>query len=92
MARLIDGDKLSIDFYDEYETEDDAYAYGYVSMYQIDAAPTIDAVSVVRCEECKYELICSHSVQHTTYEPLSVTIGYKSVNFCSYGERRKHDE
>lgn len=44
--------------------------------------------NIVFCEECKYESICSHSVQHTTHEPASVTIGYKSVNFCSYGERR----
>ena len=50
MARLIDADALKIDFYDEYETEDDAYAYGYVSKHQIDMAPTIDAVSVVRGE------------------------------------------
>ena len=40
--RLIDADKLSIDFYDEYETEDDAYVYRYVSEHQIDTAPTID--------------------------------------------------
>ena len=45
--------------------------------------------NIVFCEECKYEPICSHSVQHTTHEPTSVTIGYKSVNFCSYGERRE---
>ena len=48
-------------------------------------APSID---IVRCAECKYEPICSHSVQHTTHEPTSVTIGYKSVDFCSYGERK----
>lgn len=52
----------------------------------IDSAPSID---IVRCEECKYEPICSHSVQHTTHELTSVTIGYKSVNYCSYGERRE---
>ena len=51
----------------------------------IDDAPSID---IVRCEECKYEPICSHSVQHTTHELTSVTIGYKSVNYCSYGERK----
>ena len=54
--RLIDADALKIDFYDEYETEDDAYAYGYVSKHQIDMAPTIDAVSVVHGEWiAKYE-------------------------------------
>ena len=47
-------------------------------------APSID---IVRCKECKYKPICSHSVQHTTHEPTSVTIGYRSVDFCSYGER-----
>ena len=46
---------------------------------------------LVRCKECKYEPICSHSVQHTTHKPTSVTIGYKSVDFCSYGEREEDE-
>lgn len=50
------------------------------------AMPFLD---IVWCEECKHKLICSHSVQHTTHEPTSVTIGYKSVDYCSYGERRE---
>lgn len=44
--------------------------------------------NLVRCKECKYEPICSHSVQHTAHEPTTVTIGYKSVDYCSYGERK----
>ena len=44
-------------------------------------------IDLVRCKECKHEPICSHSVQHTTHEPTSVTIGYKTVEWCSYGER-----
>ena len=51
-------------------------------------APSIELVT---CAECKYEPICSHSVQHTTHEPTSVTIGYKSVEFCSYGERKESE-
>jgi len=50
----------------------------------INSAPSID---IVRCQECKYKSVCNHSVQHTTHELTSVTIGYKSVDFCSYGER-----
>ena len=50
----------------------------------IEEAPSID---IVFCKECKYEPICSHSVQHTTRDAHSVTIGYKSVEWCSYGER-----
>ena len=43
---------------------------------------------LVRCEECKYESVCSRGVQHTTHEPTSVTIGWKNVEWCSYGERK----
>lgn len=53
---------------------------------RVDAMPFLD---IVQCKECKYESICSHSVQHTTHEPTSVTIGYKLVNSCDYGERRE---
>lgn len=49
--RLIDADQLNIDFYDEYETEDDAYAYSYVSTYQIDTAPTIETKQVKYFDE-----------------------------------------
>lgn len=49
--RLIDAAQLNIDFYDEYETEDDAYAYGYVSKHQIDTAPTIETKQVKYYDE-----------------------------------------
>ena len=48
---------------------------------------TVDAVSVVRCKECKYKQQCRKAVEHITYEPTSITIGYKTVDYCSYGER-----
>ena len=49
----------------------------------------IPSVNIVRCKECKYEPICNHSVQHTTRDAHTVTIGYKSVEWCSYGERSR---
>lgn len=45
--RLIDADALV----------DEAYqpgAYGYVDAFQIENAPTIDAVPVIRCDNCKH--------------------------------------
>ena len=45
--RLIDGDALM------YEANSDG-AYGYVDAKQISDAPTIDAVEVVRCRDCKH--------------------------------------
>lgn len=51
----------------------------------IDAQPTIDAVSVVRCKECKHwlnEHICTHwSGYYGTIETIA-------DDFCSYGERK----
>lgn len=44
-------------------------------------------IDIVHCRECKYKSICNHGVQHTTRDMSSVTIGYKAVDFCSYGER-----
>lgn len=81
--RLIDADGLKKDLSENYTF------YGFRQLLNdfyeaLDSAPSID---IVYCGECKYEPICIHSVQHTTHEPTSVTIGYKSVEWCSYGER-----
>ena len=46
-------------------------------------------IDIVRCAECKYEPICTHTVQHTTHKPTSVTIEYKTVEWCSYGDRKE---
>ena len=54
---------------------------------EIDNAPTIDVVEVVRCKECKYRQQCRKTVEHITHEPTSVTIEGKPIDFCSYGER-----
>ena len=83
MSRYIDAEWL-LNFFEPYPN-DYQTPLGLLRAC-IDDAPSID---IVRCEECKYEPICSHSVQHTTHELTSVTIGYKSVNYCSYGERKE---
>ena len=88
MNRYIDAEwirNIYADFKD-YEGRDDWATPIANVLAVIDDAPSID---LVRCEECKHKLICSHSVQHTTHEPTTVTIGYKSVNYCSYGERKE---
>ena len=50
-----------------------------------------EVTELIRCKECKHEPICTHSVQHTTHEPTSVTVGYKTVEWCSYGERKESE-
>ena len=56
-------------------------------------APTIDAVPVVRCKDCK------HFVQSEPYDPCECMkwtvkwgVAYTQPDaFCSYGERRSDD-
>ena len=85
MSRYINYD--AIDYRnDKMHGKSSDFIDGVIYMAQrIEEAPSID---IVFCKECKYEPICTHSVQHTTHEPTSVTIGYKSVEWCSYGERK----
>ena len=86
MSRYIDADKLNIDFYDEYETEDDVYTYRYVSEYQIDTAPSID---IVRCKECRFYLAdegkCTRTIWvYDWHRPKT-----KADDYCSYAERKE---
>lgn len=60
----------------------------------IESQPTIDAVEVVRCKDCKH---CVLTVDGE-YNPQDIvcewwqTDGLKATAFCSYGERRGEDE
>ena len=55
-------------------------------------APTVDAVEVVRCKDCKwYEANCETCVLRSddgdTYD-FGYEVDMKPDDFCSYGERR----
>lgn len=87
MARLIDADAL-LSYMDECSKESRFRVYyGYAKSF-IDDAPTIDAVPVVRCRDCKY-----HENTNVTWFKHCCLIG-KTVrynDFCSYGERKDGD-
>ena len=53
----------------------------YTFMHMIDDVPTIDAVSVVRCKDCKYKYMYK-SVWACPYGLMITSDGY-----CNYGER-----
>lgn len=63
-------------------------AYGYVDAKQIADAPTIDAVEVVRCMDCKYYEIHKPKVLENC-ERNGYIIPMKPGDFCSYGEKRR---
>lgn len=53
----------------------------------VDAAPTVDAVEVVRCRDCKYCRLCAcpNGAQYVTCERYFIP---KLLNdYCSYGEK-----
>ena len=61
-------------------------AYGYVDAKQIADAPTINAVEVVRCRECKYHKDTSVAeYEHCCL--IGKTVWYNG--FCSYGELKE---
>ena len=85
MARLIDADAL-ID-----EANSDG-AYGYVDAKQISEAPTIDAVEIVRCRDCKHykpQKKSAHWENRANYCNRIVTIKVQPYDFCSHGEQKE---
>ena len=83
MARLIDADTLkesieSMVYWSSYHPED--------VMEYIDNAPTMDAVEVVRCRECK------HLYNRLGYYCCRNHKGLELItedSFCCYGERKE---
>ena len=92
MARLIDADAL-MDVIRQHEyrlaTKQGAIDYGMFTLgiqQAVDEQPTVDAVEVVRCRECKYH----RDTSITEYEHcclIDKTVRYN--DFCSYGERKE---
>ena len=59
-----------------------------VGTHEIDKAPTIDAVEVVRCKECEF---CAYNSSNDTFKCRSMRGMYRAVDpteFCSWGERK----
>lgn len=89
MARLIDADALWRKFengpwYDNADRDE-------IALPLVDDAPTVDAVEVVRCRDCK------RCYKHTTKRNRQkmwicmrndFEVCVRPYDFCSYGERR----
>lgn len=95
--RLIDADwAASIENLDQYS--DLAAALGDVQTVRdiLSDAPTIDAVPVVRCKNCKHFNLQTHECENeslsTDHEGgASYSLNFYDDDFCSYGEWREAD-
>lgn len=84
MSRYIDADEL---IFFGLDNPDDEHLFEFVPKEFIDNAPTVDAVEVVRCEDCRY---FAHTVDW--YECGFHDHYTMPDNYCSYGERRTDEQ
>lgn len=96
-VRLIDANKLPV--HKEYCVDEAGWCATFyvVSKEDIDNAPTVDAVEVVRCGKCCHFL--NRANIDEDYAPVfsdgifGITGGHKEAdNFCSCGKRREENE
>lgn len=82
MARLIDADELLKD--NTWEWFDDWGNYTLAGQAIADA-PTVDAVEVVRCKDCKYRDPENGHCDH--YMGTAIPLTRRLFDFCSYGAK-----
>lgn len=90
LMKLIDADAL----HRKVKTETNPYGKptidydsGVKVLEWIDKAPTIDAVPVVRCKDCKHCDPENHHCDH--HMGTAAPLRRKPDDFCSYGERKE---
>ena len=82
MPRLIDADVLMPNA--KYKGK-----YDIVNAYDIVNCPTVDAVEVVRCKDCRFNLLPPSSGN----ADCQILYGMTDQNgFCSYGERKEDEQ
>ena len=93
LMKLIDADAL----HRKVKTETNPYGKptidydsGVKVLEWIDKAPTIDAVPVVRCKDCKHCDPENHHCDH--HMGTAAPLRRKPDDFCSYGERKECTE
>lgn len=93
MGRLIDADELKGKAFAD--PDDGEYFEYFVYCQDIDEAPTVDAVPVVRCRECENWKPYGSKAARKLGDPLERyggceiwNGGHLESDFCSYGERK----
>ena len=83
--RLVDADALETDVQNCIMLGSTAFIDKYEVLFRLHNAPTIDAVPVVRCKECKYH---EQEQPGMVYCPAVVGGWVEDEWFCRGGERK----
>ena len=87
MARLIDADRALEIVHDQGIAHPNAYHLTNYATLILREAPTVDAVEVVRCRQCKH---CDPENHHCDHHMGTVApLRREPDDFCSYGERKE---
>ena len=87
--RLIDADEAVniINAYDDRGlTLDEVIRVTDGIVREIEAMPTVDAVEVVRCKECKHKYINSFAKESMIVYCIHHGVSKQPDDFCSYGD------
>ena len=87
MSRLI-----SYDYIRQKALADPDSGEAVVYLQDIDEAPTVDAVEVVRCRGCKHWCFETGLCNLHSNFSKSVLHFFDEYDFCSYGERKEGDD
>ena len=88
MARLIDADRAIEIVRSQGVAHPNAYHLTNYATLILREAPTVDAVEVVQCKDCKHYEIHKPKVLENC-ERNGYIIPMKPDDFCSYGERKE---
>lgn len=80
--RLIDADKALKIVYEQGIAHPDAYHLTNYATLILREAPTVDAVEVIRCKDCKH-------YDGKWFCKISGVPSRKPCDFCSHGERKE---
>lgn len=83
MSRLIDADALKPS-YVVTSTTTNSLCHLYVSIEDINSAPTVDAVPVVRCRDCRF----SQRINDWVYQCYVFNVDKTLNQYCDMGKRK----
>ena len=89
MARLIDADKINYHEHTECMGHGDFETVRTVTDKEIAEIPTVDAVEVVRCKDCKH--LYDEMDDYCCMSHMGL-VKICENSFCSYGERKDGDD